>query len=163
MTVFQNATLTRALDRYRLAASKPEPKPRLRPVTARPSNVDRPLYQPASMQDIVAVLCEGLGVTVEGLASSRRHPQIVIARALATRLARELTVQSYPEIAHRLGRPNHSTVITADQTLSRRLGLEIGAEDRTFVWKSETKDLAFILDDARLDIRARQKPYTGAA
>jgi chromosomal replication initiator protein len=40
---------------------------------------------------------------------------------VATALARRCTSASYPEIARAIGRPNHSTVITAHQRLTEQL------------------------------------------
>lgn len=77
--------------------------------------------KPIRFGTIVKVVCERLGVEAGQLAGSSRHKFLVLARSLSVYLARELTTMSYPEIAHEMGRKNHSTVITADQRLRRQI------------------------------------------
>src|SRR4051812_17291077 len=50
-----------------------------------------------------------------------RHKRVVMARAVTTYLARALTTLSYPEIARAMGRPNHSTVVTACQRITGQI------------------------------------------
>ncbi len=73
------------------------------------------------MEEIVRTVCFELSVSSGELGASGRHPRVVLARALCTALARRLTDQSYPEIARAIGRPNHSTVITAHQRLTGQI------------------------------------------
>jgi chromosomal replication initiator protein len=80
--------------------------------------------RPVRFNTIVKVVCERLGVEPSQLAGSSRHKFLVLARSLSVYLARELTTMSYPEIAHAMGRKNHSTVITADQRLRRQLAAD---------------------------------------
>jgi chromosomal replication initiator protein len=76
------------------------------------------LRRPLTPAQVVACVCERLGVTPAELAGRGRHRRVVLARAMATAVSRRLTSGSYPEIARAIGRPNHSTVITAHQRLS---------------------------------------------
>lgn len=62
---------------------------------------------------IVQATCEELGISHEEFISKGRHPQMVVAREIASMLLRDHTKLSYPEIAEVMGRTNHSTVITA--------------------------------------------------
>ncbi len=80
------------------------------------------------MGDIVRVVCERLSVDAAELANKHRHPRVVLARALCTHLARAVIGMSYPEIARSIGRPNHSTVLTAHQRIQRQIaeGLTVG-------------------------------------
>jgi chromosomal replication initiator protein len=55
---------------------------------------------------------------------------VVLARAVSTALARRLTSASYPEIARAIGRPNHSTVITAHRRLDRQMAEGMRCEQR---------------------------------
>lgn len=73
------------------------------------------------MEQIVDEVCRALGVSREEVEARGRHVRVVLARAMSTHLARKLTTLSYPEIARALGRPNHSTVITAAQRLDGQL------------------------------------------
>lgn len=81
-------------------------------------------YTPAQavrIQSVVEAVCTRLAVSKADLLGTGRHRRVVLARALVAYLARELTTQSFPEIAQALGRTNHSTVHTADQRLRRQL------------------------------------------
>jgi chromosomal replication initiator protein len=71
--------------------------------------------------DVIDAVSMRLGVTMDELSSSGRHQRVVLARAVITLLCRELTSASYPEIARAIGRPNHSTVITAHQRLTQQM------------------------------------------
>lgn len=77
--------------------------------------------KPVRMETILREACVQLRVEAEDLFGKGRHRRVVLARGLIVRLARELTTLSYPEIARGLGRPNHSTVITANQRIGRQL------------------------------------------
>jgi len=80
-----------------------------------------PAKRAIRMEEILRTVCLELSVSLVELAGSGRHPRVVIARALCTALARKLTDLSYPEIARGIGRPNHSTVITANQRLTGQI------------------------------------------
>lgn len=77
--------------------------------------------RPVRFANIVQVVCQRLAVEPSQLAGSSRHKALVLARSLSVYLARELTTMSYPEIAHAMGRKNHSTVITADHRIRRQI------------------------------------------
>lgn len=79
------------------------------------------MRRPLRAEQIIAHVCLALGVERSDLSSSTRHKRVVLARAIITHACRELTTMSYPEIARALGRPSHSTVITAHQRLSRQM------------------------------------------
>lgn len=81
--------------------------------------------KPIRFNTIVKTVCDRLGVEVSQLAGSSRHKFLVLARSLSVYLAREMTTMSYPEIAHAMGRKNHSTVITADQRLRRQIDADL--------------------------------------
>lgn len=70
---------------------------------------------------IVSQTCAALNVDTADLSGKTRHKRVVLARAIITHLARQMTTHSYPEIARIIGRPNHSTVITAHQRLAKQL------------------------------------------
>jgi len=77
--------------------------------------------RPVRVDAIVSHTCSALAVEHSDLSAKTRHPRVVLARAIITHLARQMTTLSYPEIARAIGRPNHSTVITAFQRLARQL------------------------------------------
>lgn len=65
---------------------------------------------------------------------------------LSTRLLRLLTTLSYPDIAEVLARPNHSTVLTADNRLTYLLRLPLGDALRFVSWHGAQTDLAAVID-----------------
>jgi chromosomal replication initiator protein len=77
--------------------------------------------RPVPLALIKLHVCTALAVDPIDLAGKTRHRRVVLSRALITHLARQLTTLSYPEIARGIGRPNHSTVITAHQRLAKQL------------------------------------------
>lgn len=83
------------------------------------------------MNDIVDHVCRSLNVEAAELAGRGRHVRVVLARAIATWLARKLTSMSYPEIARAIGRPNHSTVITAHRRLDAQIASGLCAAELT--------------------------------
>ncbi|MBX3402935.1 MAG: hypothetical protein KF699_05915 [Phycisphaeraceae bacterium] len=93
--------------------------------------------RPVRMHTIVSQTCAALAVDTADLAGPTRHKRVVLARAIITYIARSLTTQSFPDIARAIGRPAHSTVITAYQRFSRQLqadepvALEHSAEPTT--------------------------------
>lgn len=86
--------------------------------------------RPLTPAQVVTSICDRLGVTHAELAGRGRHHRVVLARAMSTAVARRLTSASYPEIARAIGRPNHSTVITAHQRMTELIGRDEHVEDR---------------------------------
>ncbi|MFK7759501.1 MAG: DnaA/Hda family protein [Phycisphaerales bacterium] len=76
---------------------------------------------PISMSLVIQIVIEHLGVSMQDLTGRGRHRTVVLARELIVHLCRELTTNSFPEIAHAIGRPNHSTVITAAKRIRGRI------------------------------------------
>lgn len=74
--------------------------------------------RPIQVDRINAEICRTLGVTVQEMMGIGRHPKVVLARSVIAYLARKLTTLSFPEIAKQMGRPNHSTIITAHKRIS---------------------------------------------
>jgi chromosomal replication initiator protein len=77
--------------------------------------------RPVRMHIIIAQTCAAIGVESADLAGKTRHKRVVLARELIIYIARALTTQSFPDIARALGRPSHSTVITAYQRFCKQL------------------------------------------
>lgn len=85
---------------------------------------DRVVRRPAGpvrVTSVIEVVCARLGIDRAELVSTRRHQRVVLARALVSHLGRDMTTQSYPEIAAAIGRTYHSTVHTAATRLRRQL------------------------------------------
>ncbi len=89
-----------------------------RALQSTPSNAPA---KPIHAQQVARVVAEELRVDMSDLMSSSRHKRVVLARSIAAYLARRLTTQSFPEIAKALGRPNHSTIVTACQRVERQI------------------------------------------
>lgn len=81
--------------------------------------------RPIPISIIIASVCDVLRVRPEDLYGNGRHPRVVLARAVVVAVARQWTLYSYPCIACALGRPNHSTVITAHQRVKRQLTIPV--------------------------------------
>jgi chromosomal replication initiator protein len=77
--------------------------------------------RPIPVSHIVDHVCQALAVDAGEFAGKGRHKRVVFARSVAAVLARQLTTQSFPEIARAMGRGNHSTIITAQRRLQRDL------------------------------------------
>jgi chromosomal replication initiator protein len=85
------------------------------------SRVVRPNGRPVSANIIIEETCRELRIELADLPGKGRHYRVSLARGLITILLRELTALSFPEIAIRLHRPNHSSVFTAYKRVSKQL------------------------------------------
>lgn len=83
---------------------------------------------PLSLDSIIHTVCDELSVSISDLKGKGRRKKVVLARELIIHLARQLTSKSFPEIAHAIGRPNHSTVITAAKRFKDRLGEHLAVD-----------------------------------
>lgn len=77
--------------------------------------------KPVPVRLIAERCCATLRVDADDLFGRSRHRRVVLARSMAAFLARDLTTQSYPEIARELNRPNHSTIVTAVARVAKQL------------------------------------------
>lgn len=84
---------------------------------------------PIRIVDVISAVTARLGVERSDLLSNGRHRRVVLARGLASYLARELTTLSFPEIARALGRENHSTAHTADARIRQMLQSDESIDD----------------------------------
>ncbi|MFI4881888.1 MAG: DnaA ATPase domain-containing protein [Phycisphaerales bacterium JB064] len=76
---------------------------------------------PVRVQTVIECVCQYLGVGSVDFAGRGRHRKVVLARALVALISRKLTTASYPEIAHAMNRPNHSSIITAVRRIERQI------------------------------------------
>ena len=79
------------------------------------------LRRPVRIDQILDEVCGSLEIEPADVMGRGRHRKVVLARAMTTLLARRMTTCSFPEIARGLGRPNHSTVVTAHQRILSQL------------------------------------------
>jgi len=113
--------------------------------------------RPIPPATIIEEACTALGVDQTELMGRGRHRRIVLARSLIVHLCRRLTTRSYPEIARAMGRPNHSTVITAQQRLDRQMseGGVVALDDAPAYVGRSLRELADLLAGLVLRAAAR--------
>ena len=107
---------------------RPRPTPPPEPPASSPSIAI--IRRPIMATTVRLEVCQTMAVDYLDLSGRTRHPRVVWARRVITRLCRIYTTLSFPEIAELIGRPNHSSVITADQVLDGMLKLAHGHELR---------------------------------
>jgi chromosomal replication initiator protein len=83
-----------------------------------------PKAGPVRVEAVIESICGHLGVGRAEFAGRGRHRRVVLARALVALISRQLTTASYPEIAAAMGRPNHSSIITAVRRIERQIADE---------------------------------------
>lgn len=83
------------------------------------SDLDRQHVAPTRPEHISAAVCQYFSIDAKDLASGKRQRTISLARSLAMFLIRKNSRLSYPEIAGKLGKRNHSTVISACRRIER--------------------------------------------
>ena len=84
--------------------------------------------RPVPIALIQTEVARSLRVELHDMAGKGRHKRVVLARAIVVHLARRLTTLSYPEIARAMGRPNHSSVITAHNRLIEQMKPDAAAD-----------------------------------
>jgi chromosomal replication initiator protein len=88
--------------------------------------------RPIRAEQIIEEVCRTLRVEQVELLGRGRHKRVVLARTLSAHLCRQLTTMSFPEVARALGRPNHSTVVTACKRIAEQIarddGLNLGTD-----------------------------------
>ena len=77
--------------------------------------------KPVRYDAILNVVCEHFALPPDQVTGRVRKTHVVLARSLLINLVYELTPMSYPEIAAVMGRPNHSTIVTAAQRIKKQL------------------------------------------
>lgn len=85
------------------------------------SDLQRTSAQPLQPDAILQAVCQYFALEMRQLMSGRRQRTISIARSVAMFLIRRTARLSFPEIGTRLGRRNHSTVISACRRIERAL------------------------------------------
>lgn len=82
-------------------------------------DLDRQMIQPVRPESILQSVCEHFGLGNDDLMSGRRQRTVSLARSVAMYLIRKTAKLSFPEIGVRMGRRNHSTVISACRRMER--------------------------------------------
>jgi chromosomal replication initiator protein len=82
-------------------------------------DLDRQLVAPVRPENIMQSVCDYFGLENKDLMSGRRQRTISLARSVAMYLVRKTAKLSFPEIGTRMGKRNHSTVISACRRIER--------------------------------------------
>ncbi len=97
-------------------------------LSLRDGSDDRVSSGPIALETIIRKVCHEMTVSKSDLTGKGRQKKVVMARELIVHTARNLTSKSFPEIAYAIGRPNHSTVITAAKRFKDRVADEQAIE-----------------------------------
>jgi chromosomal replication initiator protein len=84
-------------------------------------DLDRQMVAPVRPENIMSAVCDYFGLEHKDLMSGRRQRTISLARSVAMFLVRKTSKLSFPEIGSRMGKRNHSTVISACRRIERAL------------------------------------------
>lgn len=74
-----------------------------------------------SVQAIQWAVAYEFGMPVGDMLARRRNAEVLIPRCIAMHLARQLTINSLPEIGRRFGGRDHTTVMSALRKIEKRL------------------------------------------
>ncbi|MCS6918755.1 MAG: chromosomal replication initiator protein DnaA, partial [Fimbriimonadales bacterium] len=83
--------------------------------------VDAPPVKAPSLERIVQLVCEEMGVPPSELKSESRRSEIAQARQIAVLIAREATGEPWTKIAAAIGRTDHTTVLHAYKQAQQRM------------------------------------------
>ena len=98
-------------------------------------DLDRQLVAPVKPENILASVCTYFGLEHKDLMSGRRQRTISLARSVAMFLVRKTAKLSFPEIGMRMGKRNHSTVISACRRIERAV-----TKNERLLWTSAVGD-----------------------
>jgi len=98
-------------------------------------DLDRQLVAPVKPENILQAVCEYFGLEHKDLMSGRRQRTISLARSVAMFLIRKTAKLSFPEIGGRMGKRNHSTVISACRRIEKAV-----LKNEVLEWTSSVGD-----------------------
>ena len=98
-------------------------------------DLDRQLVAPVKPENILQSVCNYFGLEHKDLMSGRRQRTISLARSVAMFLVRKTAKLSFPEIGQRMGKRNHSTVISACRRIERAV-----QKNESLLWTSAVGD-----------------------
>jgi chromosomal replication initiator protein len=94
-------------------------------------DLDRQLVAPVKPENVLQSVCDYFGLEHKDLMSGRRQRTISLARSVAMFLVRKTAKLSFPEIGTRMGKRNHSTVISACRRIERAV-----SRNEALAWSS---------------------------
>lgn len=98
-------------------------------------DLDRQLVAPVRPENILLSVCNYFGLEHKDLMSGRRQRTISLARSVAMFLVRKTAKLSFPEIGIRMGKRNHSTVISACRRIEKAV-----QKNESLNWTSSVGD-----------------------
>ncbi|MFT3784840.1 MAG: chromosomal replication initiator protein DnaA [Tepidisphaeraceae bacterium] len=98
-------------------------------------DLDKQMVAPLRPDNILQSVCTYFGLEGKELMSGRRQRTISLARSVAMYLVRKNSRLSFPEIAQKLGKRNHSTVISACRRIEKAV-----SRNETLSWESNIGD-----------------------
>jgi chromosomal replication initiator protein len=98
-------------------------------------DLDRQLIAPVSTENVLRTVCDYFGLEHKDLMSGRRQRTISLARSVSMYLVRKTAKLSFPEIGMRMGKRNHSTVISACRRVERAI-----QNGEVLIWTSAVGD-----------------------
>ncbi len=124
-------------------------------------DLDKQLVAPVRPENILQSVCNYFGLEHKDLMSGRRQRTISLARSVAMFLVRKTAKLSFPEIGSRMGKHNHSTVISAAAGSSAPV-----SRNEMLVWSSsvggERQEEALGIDPAARRTQPRDELKTAA-
>jgi chromosomal replication initiator protein len=94
-------------------------------------DLDKQMVSPIRPENIMLAVCNYFSLEQKDLMSGRRQRTISLARSVAMYLVRKTAKLSFPEIGNRMGKRNHSTVISACRRIERAV-----AKNEPLTWTS---------------------------
>ena len=85
-------------------------------------DLDQKHVAPVRPEHVMQAVCDYFGLEHKDLMSGRRQRTISLARSVAMYLVRKNAKLSFPEIGNRMGKRNHSTVISACRRIEAAVG-----------------------------------------
>ncbi len=98
-------------------------------------DLDRQLIAPVKPENVLQAVCEYFALEAKDLMSGHRQRTVSLARSIAMYLIRKTARLSFPEIGVRMGKRNHSTVISACRRIEQAL-----QNKESFTWTSPIGD-----------------------
>jgi len=108
-----------AITRIAAVANLSGEAPDVKLVQAALGDLDRQMVAPVRPENIMQAVCDYFSLEHKDLMSGRRQRTISLARSVAMYLVRKTAKLSFPEIGNRMGKRNHSTVISACRRIER--------------------------------------------
>jgi chromosomal replication initiator protein len=142
--------ITRINAHVRIAGSPPD----ISAAQAALGDLSREHVAPIAFDNILQAVCTYFGLELKDLMSGNRQRTISLARSVAMFLVRKTGTLSFPEIGSRMGKRNHSTVISACKRIDRAVQKNLNLVWNTSVGEREEEASELV---QRLEEHSRAK------